>query len=261
MVVQCFLVSAAQSQGIPGGGPGQGASDCPINDHLAQFPPGWLDHASPPEVEQDWYKVEVLHETLTTVTKKGTWIEEPPYMCAYLPVEEISIPSPSEHTSEVEFKVCFSAGSSLSIQATTALQNILLGELGIVLTAGWTLNAEGCYKKSETYTYFTPRFQCYETVSRSAWVERTLEGEVKTASQRFVWEVSYPSGTQTVVTFCNYQVAVEKVSDTSSVGHQLAPLTNVPITNPDPWDGRRVSRCCEDPPSPADPCCGAEASQ
>ncbi len=43
---------------------------------------------------------------------------------------------------------------------------------------------------------------------------------------------------------------------------QKPPCGGVPVTNPDPWDGKREMPCCatvcEPPPPPAHPCCGCE---
>lgn len=252
----CFTANAQ----IPGGEPGATVETCTAQQHLAQIPPGWTALISP-TIQHDWYKTTVLDETLTITPRNGPWKNIDEYACTYKPCNQIVPPAPSSLTADTEYRFCLTVGTSISTTAAAELKIKLLTALSINIQVTWNLEAAGCITKRESFTYSMPRFQCYPTKYRETWLEQDLQGKIEAASERRIWPVQYGDEWTLQYTYCGYEMTNGNISNSNSISIQQAPFDHVLIEQNDPWDGVRSSRCCTDPPSPADPCCGCWSQQ
>lgn len=244
-------------------GGGSGGTLCSVTQHINQLPPDTVAYQMWPTIEEDWEKF-TISDIIATSEGKGIWRSEPAYACAYMPCGEIVPPNPSNHASEKEYEVCLTVGAGVGVEAQTELKVKLLAKVGVAIKAEWNIQAAGCLTTREAHTYFTPRFPCYETLTRDFWTEKTATGEVETATERIRWQVRRGSTSapwETVHTFCWYNKSTGEARDFSLIGHHQAPFEGYPLGNPDIWDGVRAQRCCEDSADPNEPpCCGCYAA-
>lgn len=201
----------------------------------------------------------VLTNTHTVEENKGVWRSIDAYACYFAPCDEIVAPEPWRVWEETELEICFTIGATLTTVAKADLKVKLLLALGLQVQASWDMELGACYTKRSRQEYSLARSQCYPTDWREVWIKQEITGFVEEALERRTFQVGIGSciaPLTTVHTYCGYRKTDGLAQDTSALTVQTAPGAGVPLDDPDRWDGRRIHRCCENPPPPADPCCG-----
>lgn len=200
---------------------------------------------------------------------KKDWVDLPFCFCGlYYPTTPCPTCPPVENQVITTDTLQWTVQSTTTQSSALSLKDDLIGALGytFTLTTAEQQSLSGTHTETTTFTLRRQAIGCFTRYYRQVWYKRSRTGKQYT-DWTYSWIARKASGEscgQAAQTYCSELTAYGKVIWNTFPNYEWAPSEppcgGVPISSPDPWDGKREKPCCEPlcppPPLPALPCCG-----
>lgn len=255
------------------------ASFCLAPSASAQCHPNDFEPSDPPSAGCEWWyltgNLNHWYEVITHIDRprRGQRDALSPCFCGWYPAH---VPCPSNcpdystsvsHTDTLQWSVT----STISVQAALSFKwDLIITQLGYI--AQWGAQEEQALSGTKTrqFSVNLPRqtIGCFTRYYRTAWTYHKRAGRYH-VQWTYLWQEwcnGYPTENKTAATMCDYTTATGSAEWDTIPHYEYAPsgppCGGVPVSVPDPWDGRREEPCCDTvclpPPPGQNPCCGCE---
>lgn len=204
------------------------------------------------------------------------WATNTAWACGVFPSGTLQPPQNEPRTWMKGWEWTIGIGGDASYQPKANLAAALagVGEIGVTLGTQFGLNGNWSYTESSSYsvTYQPAQAQCWTTHARVLFVEARVVGTTTEIESRFWWQPKVPANAPAMTVDCGKRFGYGEAKRRHGNIVQHAPKTpqceiwpGTPFANPDPWEGMRITPCCQPLPgcdADADPpCCGQTGGQ